>query len=148
MTVTAVFGLIVNLVAAVMLGLGGHGHNMNTRAALAHVLTDALGSVGAIVAGALVLLFGWNRADPLVSSLIGVLVLWGGWRLVRDTSRVLMEGSPVEIDIADLEGRCAASPAWSTFTISTCGRSPTASTCSPSTSSSPRATTASRSWPR
>jgi cobalt-zinc-cadmium efflux system protein len=103
MTITAVLGLLVNLAAAAMLGLGGHGHNVNTRAALAHVLTDALGSVGAIVAGALVLLFGWNRADPLVSSLIGVLVLWGGWRLVRDTSRVLMEGSPVEIDIADLE---------------------------------------------
>ncbi|MEO5727901.1 MAG: cation diffusion facilitator family transporter [Byssovorax sp.] len=103
LTVTAVLGLIVNLAAAAMLGLGGHGHNVNTRAALAHVLTDVLGSVGAILAGALVLLFGWNRADPLVSSLIGLLVLWGGWRLVRDTSRVLMEGSPVEIDIAHLE---------------------------------------------
>ena len=110
MTVTAVLGLIVNLAAAAMLGLGGHGHNVNTRAALAHVLTDALGSVGAILAGALVLLFGWNRADPLVSSLIGVLVLWGGWRLVRDTSRVLMEGSPVEIDIADLEGTLRSVP--------------------------------------
>ncbi len=103
MTVTAVVGLVVNLVAAAILGVGGHGHNVNTRAALAHVLTDALGSVGAILAGVLVLGFGWNRADPLVSSLIGVLVLWGGWRLVRDTSRVLMEGSPVEIDIAHLE---------------------------------------------
>src|SRR4029079_16254341 len=82
---------------------GGHGHNVNTRAALAHVLTDTLGSVGAIIAGVLVLVFGWNRADPLVSSLIGVLVLWGGWRLVRDTSRVLMEGSPIEVDIADVE---------------------------------------------
>ena len=110
MTITAAFGLLVNLVAAAMLGLGGHGHNVNTRAALAHVLTDALGSVGAIFAGALVLLFGWNRADPLVSSLIGVLVLWGGWRLVRDTSRVLMEGSPVEIDVADLEGTLRAVP--------------------------------------
>ena len=103
MTVTAVIGLVVNLLAAVILSAGGHGHNVNTRAALAHVLTDALGSVGAILAGVLVLVFGWNRADPLVSSLIGLLVLWGGWRLVRDTSRVLMEGSPVEIDIADLE---------------------------------------------
>ena len=103
MTVTAVAGLVVNLVAAAILGVGGHGHNVNTRAALAHVLTDALGSVGAILAGVLVLVFGWNRADPLVSSLIGLLVLWGGWRLVRDTSHVLMEGSPVEIDIAHLE---------------------------------------------
>src|SRR5512132_1030970 len=110
MTITAALGLVVNLGAAWMLGVGGHGHNVNTRAALAHVLTDALGSVGAILAGALVLLFGWNRADPLVSSLIGVLVLWGGWRLVRDTSRVLMEGSPVEIDVADLEGTLRGVP--------------------------------------
>ena len=103
MTVTAALGLVVNLGSAWMLGAGGHGHNVNTRAALAHVLTDALGSVGAILAGALVLGFGWNRADPLVSSLIGILVLWGGWRLVRDTSRVLMEGSPIEVDIAHIE---------------------------------------------
>lgn len=103
MTVTAALGLVVNLGAAAMLGVGGHGHNVNTRAALAHVLTDAVGSVGAILAGVLVLGFGWNRADPLVSAIIGVLVLWGGWRLVRDTSRVLMEGSPIEIDIAHLE---------------------------------------------
>jgi cobalt-zinc-cadmium efflux system protein len=115
MTVTAALGLVVNLVAAVMLGVGGHGHNVNTRAALAHVLTDALGSVGAILAGVLVLGFGWNRADPLVSAMIGVLVLWGGYRLVRDTSRVLMEGSPVEIDIANLEQTLRAVPGVAGF---------------------------------
>jgi cobalt-zinc-cadmium efflux system protein len=103
MTVTAVVGLLVNIGAALLLGAGAHGHNVNTRGALAHVLTDALGSVGAIIAGALVLGFGWTRADPLISAVIGVLVLWGGWRLVRDTSRVLMEGSPVEIDVDHLE---------------------------------------------
>jgi cobalt-zinc-cadmium efflux system protein len=103
MIVTAVLGLLVNLGSALMLGAGAHGHNVNTRGALAHVLTDALGSVGAIIAGALVLGLGWNRADPLVSAVIGVLVLWGGWRLVRDTLRVLMEGSPVEINIDRLE---------------------------------------------
>jgi cobalt-zinc-cadmium efflux system protein len=103
MTVTAVIGLLVNIGSALMLGAGSQGHNVNTRGALAHVLTDALGSVGAIIAGGLVLGFGWTRADPLISAIIGVLVLWGGWRLVRDTSRVLMEGSPVEIDIDHLE---------------------------------------------
>jgi cobalt-zinc-cadmium efflux system protein len=103
MTVTAVIGLIVNIVSAVILGLGAHGHNVNTRGALAHVLTDALGSVGAIAAGVLVLAFGWQRADPAISAAIGVLVLWSGWRLVQETSRVLMEGSPVEIDISHVE---------------------------------------------
>ena len=102
-TITAVIGLVVNLVSAGLLGLGAHGHNVNTRGAFAHVLTDALGSVGAIAAGVLVLAFGWNRADPVISALIGVLVLWSGWRLVLETSRVLMEGSPIEIDLAHIE---------------------------------------------
>lgn len=110
MTVTAVAGLVVNLGAAWVLGAGAHGHNLNTRGAMLHVLTDALGSVGAIAAGALVLAFGWYRADPLISVVIGVLVLWGGWRLVRDTSRVLMEGSPVEVDIENLEATIRGVP--------------------------------------
>ena len=103
LTATAAVGLAVNLGAAAMLSGGSSGHNVNTRAALAHVLSDALGSVGAIVAGVLILAFGWTRADPVISVVIGALILWGGWRLVRDTSRVLMEGSPVEIDIEHVE---------------------------------------------
>lgn len=103
MTATAVLGLAVNLGSAALLSSGAHGHNVNTRAALAHVLSDALGSVGATLAGLAILVFGWTRADPLISVLIAVLILWGGWTLVRDTSRVLMEGSPVEIDLAHVE---------------------------------------------
>ena len=103
MTATAVGGLVVNLLAAAMLSVGTHGHNVNTRAALAHVLSDALGSVGAIVGGVMVISFGWLRADPVISAVIAVLILWGGFKLVRDTSHVLMEGSPIEIDIAHVE---------------------------------------------
>ena len=103
MIATAVLGLVVNLVAAAVLSAGSHGHNVNTRAALAHVLSDALGSVGAIVGGVLVYSLGWYRADPVISAIIGVLILWGGFKLVRDTSHVLMEGSPIEVDIAGIE---------------------------------------------
>lgn len=103
MIATAIMGLIVNLVAAGVLSVGSKGHNVNTRAALAHVLSDALGSVGAIVGGVLVFTLGWNRADPVISAVIAVLILWGGFKLVRDTSHVLMEGSPIEVDIADIE---------------------------------------------
>jgi cobalt-zinc-cadmium efflux system protein len=102
-TATAIAGLLVNLGSAAMLSMGSGGQNVNTRAALAHVISDAVGSVGAIIAGVLILTFGWTRADPAISALIAVLVLWGGWRLVRDTSRVLMEGSPTEIDVAHVE---------------------------------------------
>lgn len=113
--VTAIVGLVVNVIAAVLLGLGAHGQNVNTRGAFAHVLTDALGSVGAIAAGALVLLFGWYRADPMISVAIGVLVLWSGWRLVLETSRVLMEGSPIEIDLAHVEETLLRVPGVAAF---------------------------------
>jgi cobalt-zinc-cadmium efflux system protein len=109
MTATAVVGLLVNLGSAAMLA-SGTGHNPNTRAALAHVLSDALGSVGAIIAGVVILFSGWTRVDPVVSVIIGVLVLWGGWRLVRETTRVLMEGSPTAIDIDHVEDTIRAVP--------------------------------------
>jgi cobalt-zinc-cadmium efflux system protein len=115
LTITAIVGLVVNLVSAAMLGAGAHGHNVNTRGALAHVLTDALGSVGAILAGVLVLAFGWYRADPIISAAIGVLVLWSGWRLVQETSRVLMEGSPIEIDLAHIEDTIRSVPGVADF---------------------------------
>jgi cobalt-zinc-cadmium efflux system protein len=115
LTITAVVGLLVNLAAAMLLGLGAHGHNVNTRGALAHVLTDALGSVGALLVGVLVLVFGWNRADPVISAAIGVLVLWSGVRLVLETSRVLMEGSPIEIDLAHVEETLRAVPGVADF---------------------------------
>jgi cobalt-zinc-cadmium efflux system protein len=108
MMITATLGLVVNLVCAAILHAGSH--NANTRAALAHVLGDALGSVGAIAAGALVLVWDLRRADPIIGVAIGVLVAWSGIRLVRDTTRVLMEGTPPHIDLAEVEAAIRAVP--------------------------------------
>ncbi len=108
MMVTAACGLAVNLVAAWILHTGSH--NANTRAALAHVLSDALGSIGAIVAGTLVLTLGMRRADPAIGVAIGLLVAWSGIRLVRDTTRVLMEGTPPHLDIAEVEASIRSVP--------------------------------------
>lgn len=108
MLVTAACGLAVNLIAAWILHSGSH--NANTRAALAHVLSDALGSIGAIVAGALVLAFGMVRADAAISVAIGLLVAWSGFRLVRDTTRVLMEGTPPHLDIAEIDASIRTVP--------------------------------------
>jgi cobalt-zinc-cadmium efflux system protein len=110
MTVTAGIGLLVNLTAALLLSSGHARHNVNTRAAFTHVLFDAVGSVGAMLGGVLILTLGWTRADPIISAVLGVLVLWGGWRLVRDTMRVLMEASPLEIDIAHVEDTLRSVP--------------------------------------
>ncbi|MEZ4310305.1 MAG: cation diffusion facilitator family transporter [Polyangiaceae bacterium] len=108
MMITAALGLGVNLVSAAILRSGTH--NPNTRAALAHVLSDALGSVGAIVAGILVMTLGLLRADPVIGIAIGLLVAWSGVRLVRDTTRVLMEGTPPHIDLAEAEASIRAVP--------------------------------------
>lgn len=108
MMVTAALGLGVNLLSALILRSGAH--NANTRAALAHVLSDALGSLGAIVAGVLVLTMDMRRADPIIGIAIGLLVAWSGVRLVRDTARVLMEGTPPHIDLAAAEAAIRAVP--------------------------------------
>lgn len=100
--VTAVGGLVANLLSAAVLRSGSE-HNANTRAAYLHVLSDALGSVGAMVAGVLVMVFGLRRADPVVSLFIAAVILWGAWRLVKETATVLMEGSPEHVDVAALE---------------------------------------------
>lgn len=109
MLVVAVLGLIINLVSAWILMRGAHG-NANVRAAAAHVLSDALGSVAAIVAAGLVLGPGWHAADPVVSILISVLILWGAWRLVRDAVDILMEGTPPGIDPGALDELICATP--------------------------------------
>ena len=108
--ITAGLGLLVNVSSAVILSSGEGGQNVNTRAALAHVLSDALGSVGAMVSAGLILGFGWTRADATISFAIGALILWSGWRLVRDTSHVLMEGTPAEMDLHDVEETIRATP--------------------------------------
>lgn len=99
--VVATIGLGMNLLSAWILSRGES--NTNVKAALAHVLADAAGSVAAMVAGALVYWFGWTRADAAVSILISLLILWGAWRLLKDSVLVLLEATPAGIDTAAIE---------------------------------------------
>ncbi len=101
MIVVAVIGLLVNLVAAVILH-GGHHHNLNLRGAFLHVISDAVGSVGAIIAGVVMLTTGWYLADPLISIVIGVLVLFSSWSLVKDALSVLMQAVPKGIRLDEV----------------------------------------------
>ena len=110
MLAVAVGGLLVNLVAARILSAGGHGHNVNVRAALAHVLSDVAGSAAAIAAAGCVLFLGWRRADPLISAALALLILWSAWKLVTRTADVLMEGAPVGLMVADLERTIRETP--------------------------------------
>ncbi|MDQ3033167.1 MAG: cation diffusion facilitator family transporter [Myxococcota bacterium] len=103
MLVVATMGLGVNLASAWVLSRGRDSANVNVRAALAHVLADAAGSVAAMLAGAAILLAGWVWADAASSLLIAVLIAFASWRLVRAASRVLMESAPAGLDVAALE---------------------------------------------
>jgi cobalt-zinc-cadmium efflux system protein len=95
-------GLLVNLVCAWIL----HRHDeidLNLRGAWLHVMSDALGSVAAIAAGVLMALFGWYAADPLFSVIISLLIVWGSVRLIRESTNVLLEGTPAHINLAAVE---------------------------------------------
>lgn len=97
----AVGGLVVNLIGLWLLH-AGKSESLNVRGAWLHVLGDTLGSVGAIAAGALIWAFGWNWADPVASVIIGALVLWSSWHLLKATVSVLMEASPGHIDVDEV----------------------------------------------
>jgi cobalt-zinc-cadmium efflux system protein len=109
MLATAVAGLCVNLVSALILMRGGKG-NLNVRTALLHVLSDALGSVAAIIAAVGALYFGSQRLDPALSLVIAVLVLIGGYRVLRETTGILLESAPPHIDVAAVERAIAGTP--------------------------------------
>jgi cobalt-zinc-cadmium efflux system protein len=85
-------GLALNLVVAFI--IGRDSHDLNTRAALLHVIGDLVGSVAAITAGAVIHFTGWQPIDPLLSLVIGVLILVSTLRLLREALHVLMEGVP------------------------------------------------------
>ena len=93
MLVIAILGLIANLLAAK--GLHGHSHDdLNVRSAFLHVIGDAAASVG-VIAGAILMHYtGWYQADPIISIAIGLLILVGTGRVLREAIHILMEGVP------------------------------------------------------
>jgi len=101
MMIVAVFGLAVNIAAAVILH-AGHYHSLNMRGAFLHVLSDAIGSVGAIAAGLIMMSTGWYLADPLVSVFIGALILFSSWSLIKDSLSVLMQAVPKGIRLEEV----------------------------------------------
>src|SRR5881296_537797 len=97
----ALLGLVVNAVVA--LRLREHrGRSLNLYGAYLHVLSDLLGSFGAVAAGLVIVLTGWNAADALASGLIAALILFGSWALVREAVDVLMEAVPAHVDVEAL----------------------------------------------
>lgn len=107
MLVVASVGLVVNVAAVTILHRAG-GESLNVSAALRHVLGDLLGSVGVIVAALVILVTGWQYADPVAGAAIGVLVLATSWTILRDSVQILLEGSPPGLDVAEVGRTMAA----------------------------------------
>ena len=97
----ALGGLGVNLIGLWILH-GGRDESLNMRGAWLHLIADAMGSVGALIAGALIWMWGLNWADPVASVLIGLLVLASSWSLLKESVAVLMEGAPAHIDVDEV----------------------------------------------
>jgi cobalt-zinc-cadmium efflux system protein len=103
----AIVGIAVNTFSAWMTSAtshGAHSHSrgMAIRATFLHVISDLIGSIGVLIAGALEYFTGWGQADPAVGILIGGLVLYGSWGLVRDGVDILMESVPSHIDLEEM----------------------------------------------
>lgn len=92
----AALGLGANLFVAWMLDRD-RGSSLNVQGAWLNVMSDALGSLGVIVAGALIHLFGWTAADPIAGLLIGILIAASSWTLIQHSVNILLEGTPTHL---------------------------------------------------
>lgn len=101
MLLIALIGLVMNLLAAKI--LHSHSHDdLNVKSAFLHVVGDAAASVGVIIGGIVMYYTGWYLLDALLSAAIGLLILTGAGRLLRDATHILMEGSPRGMDLAEV----------------------------------------------
>ncbi|WP_040641645.1 cation diffusion facilitator family transporter [Psychrobacter aquaticus] len=136
MLIIAIIGMLVNILVAWLMHRGSHsndehGHNhrsnsakssvtkpsnnkepinLNMQSAYLHVLSDLLGSVAAIIAALLMMGFGWVWADAAASVIVAMLILVSGYRVVRDSVHILMEGTPANISLSNVEQKLLAHP--------------------------------------
>ena len=99
--VVAAIGIVVNLVAAAFVH-GGHENDLNRRGAFLHLVADAAVSLAAVLAGAGIMLFGWNWLDPVTALLVSVVVLVGSFKLLRDSFDAAMDAAPAHIDLGEV----------------------------------------------
>jgi len=100
MFASAGVGIAVNL--SISFGLNKEQENLNAKAAALHVFGDVGASVGVIVAGLVILLTGWTPMDPILSVAIAILIAIGAWRIVRETTDILLEATPKDINLPAL----------------------------------------------
>lgn len=97
MLAVAVVGLIANIIG--ILVLRRVGDNLNVKAAWWHILGDGISSVGVIIAGIIIAVTGWYYADPLIAVIIGIIIISGAVRLVKESVDILMEAVPKQVTV-------------------------------------------------
>lgn len=105
----ATLGLLINAVGAAFVFRRG-GRDLNLRASFIHLAGDAIGSLGVVVAGVVIITTGWRYADPLFSIVLGVLILASSWTVLRNSVLVLLEAAPPGTDVAEIGRAMAAHP--------------------------------------
>ena len=108
--VAAALGVVVNLLSARLFSNGGHQHDLNRRAAMVHLLTDAAVSAAVLVSALLVMLTGWNWLDSATAIGVGLAVAWSGAELLKDSLVVLLDAVPPGIDLEAVEQALRAVP--------------------------------------
>ena len=103
MILVAVIGLVANLIGIFVLRKSSHG-SLNVKAAFWHIIGDTLSSVGVIIAGIIILFTDWYIVDPILAIVIGCVILWGAFRIVREAADILLESVPGHIRIEDVTG--------------------------------------------
>ncbi len=93
--------LLVNLGVAALL-LGSAKDDLNSRSVFLHIATDAVASLGVIGAGLVEGLTGWRQIDPLISILIGLLIIWSSWGIIKEATNILLEGIPAGLHVEDI----------------------------------------------
>jgi cobalt-zinc-cadmium efflux system protein len=99
--VVSIIAFIVNAGTALLVRRGSD-EDLNLRSAFVHLAGDAISTFGAILAGIGIALTGWEWLDPLASILIGVLILWNAWGIVRESVVILLEGTPGDVDMSGM----------------------------------------------
>ena len=98
----ATLGLVSNLASLYFLHRSAK-ENLNVKSAYLHVVTDSIGSVGAMAAGAVIALTGMQIADPIITVVLAALMLWSSWSLVKEAVGILLERSPAHLQMEEIE---------------------------------------------
>jgi cobalt-zinc-cadmium efflux system protein len=109
MLAVAVIGLVANLISMILLKAGSR-KSINIKAAFWHVIGDTLSSVGVIIAGIIIYFTGWYIADPILAVLIGIVILWGAVRIVKESVDILLESVPEHVEMEKVAAAVKAVP--------------------------------------